>query len=205
MITQELFEKIKNKYGQTSSWAIWSEKGDKPTSNIGCLDVLNPHKNGQLLETLTTQIVMVGLNISTEGRIVDDFSNFHSKHATAKDYKIRAAFRGTPYWGAYMTDVIKNFPEKSSGDVVKHFKARRDELDEHLLALKTELECIGSPMPTLLAFGSDTEKYLKLGCEKGYWGKPINIGHYSAYGGADDYRKKVHHKLTENHLPGFTP
>ena len=36
----DTFEKIKNKYGDCGSWAIWAQQGDKPKSNIAILFTL---------------------------------------------------------------------------------------------------------------------------------------------------------------------
>lgn len=35
MISQELFERIKTKYGDVASWAVWDDAGSKPKSNMG--------------------------------------------------------------------------------------------------------------------------------------------------------------------------
>ena len=65
MITREKFEFMKSKYGDFSSWSVWKkENPDKPTSNIGDLDVLDPDNNKDLLSILNPNVILVGLNIS---------------------------------------------------------------------------------------------------------------------------------------------
>lgn len=41
MITREKFEFLKNKYGTSSSWAIWKDPNDDPKSNIEDLGEMN--------------------------------------------------------------------------------------------------------------------------------------------------------------------
>ena len=114
MITREKFDFIKEKYGYYSSWAIWSDENEKPKSNIGDLSILNPDLNSDLLSQLNTEVILLGLNIS-RGDIKTPLANFHDERPEATDYKIRYAFRDSPYWGGYMTDIIKDFDQKISG------------------------------------------------------------------------------------------
>ena len=64
MITREKYDFIKDKYGYYSSWAIWSEEDEKPKSNIGDLDILDPDLNKDLLSQLNTDVILLELNIS---------------------------------------------------------------------------------------------------------------------------------------------
>ena len=114
MISQNQFNFIKSKYQYWSSWAIWADQGDTPKSNVGDLSVLDPNTNPKLLPTLNPNIALVALNIS-RGDITLPFGNFHDARSEATDYKIRYATNDTPLWGAYMTDIIKDFEEKISG------------------------------------------------------------------------------------------
>ena len=56
-------------------------------------------------------IIFVALNFSRE-TVMEDFANFHDARHISQDFKIRYALKGTKLWGGYMTDIIKNFPEK---------------------------------------------------------------------------------------------
>src|SRR3989304_6214796 len=108
MISKVLYEKIKTKYGNVASWAVWEEPGTKPKSNMGNMDIFELEKNNNILQTLTTNVVMVGLNISREVKFDKPFMNFHDSRPSANDFKIRYAFKDTQFYGAYMTDIIKN-------------------------------------------------------------------------------------------------
>ncbi len=93
MIDIKLFEKIKDKYGAVSSWAVWSEEGETPKSNIGDIDIFDLEKNPDIFNILKTNIVMVGLNFSRTMMGPIAFKNFHDANPYANDFKIRYAFK----------------------------------------------------------------------------------------------------------------
>ena len=66
------------------------------------------------------EIIFIGLNISRP--IENPLGNFHDPRPMATDFKIRYALKDTPYWGGYMTDIIKDFEEKASGKMMKYLK-----------------------------------------------------------------------------------
>ena len=114
MITREKFEFLKDKYGHYSSWAVWADEGKRPKDNMGDLSVFDLEANPGLLQQLKPDTVLVGLNVS-RGCIETPLGNFHDPRPEAMDFKIRYALRGSPFWGAYMTDIIKDFDQKASG------------------------------------------------------------------------------------------
>lgn len=134
-ISSELFEAIKLKYGFMSSWAIWGE--------------MSPH-------LLHTKTILVGYNISK--KITTPFGNFHEGR---NDYRIREAIKGTLFEGSYMTDLIKDFEEKSSGKMKKYLKDNPDFITENISSFVKELDFIGAKNPVLVAFGDDCYTLLK--------------------------------------------
>ena len=77
------------------------------------------------------------------------------------DYKIRYALKDTMFWGAYMTDIIKDFEEKISGKVRTYLKENKEFEEENVSYFLQELDDIGSINPTLVAFGNDTHSILE--------------------------------------------
>jgi len=66
-------------------------------------------KNEGVLSLLKNDVVMVGLNISIrDSTDSKPFQNFQSPNPSANDFKIRYAFKDSPYYGAYMTDIISS-------------------------------------------------------------------------------------------------
>ena len=78
---------------------------------MGDLTVLDPEINKNLLSQLNPNVVLVALNFS-QGSVEHPFGNFHSNYPRAHDFKTRFALRDTPFWGANMTDIIKDYDDK---------------------------------------------------------------------------------------------
>ena len=188
MISQNQFNFIKSKYQYWSSWAIWADQGDTPKSNVGDLSVLDPNTNPKLLPTLNPNIVLVALNIS-RGDITLPFGNFHDTRSEATDYKIRYATNDTPLWGAYMTDIIKDFEEKISGKVKSYLRENRDFEKENVDFFVQELSDIGATNPTLIAFGNESYDILKRNLNNEF--KIHKIPHYANYSSKEKYRMQI--------------
>lgn len=60
-----------------------------------------------------------------------------------------------------MTDIIKDFEEKSSGKMKKYLKDNPNFVMENIASFIKELEFIGAKNPILIAFGEDCYTLLK--------------------------------------------
>ena len=178
-------EQIKNKYGNVSSWAIWTklEENQKPKYNMGDLSVFD---NLEELN-LNPNIVLVGLNISGKGDLSRPFSNFHPNHHTNNDYKIRYALQDTIYWGSYMTDIIKDYEEVISGKVMSFLSKNKEFEKKNIELFEEELKDIGSNNPILIAFGNDSYKILHRNLKDKY--TIYKVPHYSSYISKENFRK----------------
>jgi len=136
---------------------------------------------------------MVGLNFS-RSVLTEPFRNFHDPSGRAQDFKIRYAFKGTKYYGAYMTDIIKNFPMLKCGDVAKHLTPAliRENTDMFL----RELPDLGTGKPTILAFGVDAHRLVAKWVPPDAYGRLFRVTHYSDYISMEQYREKVSGELT---------
>jgi hypothetical protein len=134
VISINVFNQSRERFGHFASWAVWAEEGESPKSNIDDLSVLNPDKNSKLLEVLHGNSILLGLNISR--RIERPFGNFHDPRPQATDFKIRYGLKDTPYWGSYMTDVIKDFEEKASGKMMSFLKKDKEFERENIEKLR---------------------------------------------------------------------
>ena len=194
MITEEKFNFIKEKYQFYSSWAVWAEQGDKPKSNVGDLSVLDPKQNKNLLKILNPNIILVALNIS-RGDVMEPFANFHDKSSRATDFKIRYALKDTPLWGAYMTDIIKDFEELISGNVLSYLKKNKDFEIENVNFFRQELIEVGATKPTLIAFGNIVYEILNRYLENEF--KTFKITHYAHQMSKENYREEVKKIITQ--------
>ena len=143
------FEFIKEKYGYYASWAIWADEGEKPKDNVGDLSVFDISNNPELLQQLNPNMILVWLNIS-RGQIEIPLANFHSAWSRAMDFKIRYAFKGSPFWGAYMTDIIKDFDQKASGKVMSYLRTNKSFEKENVKIFREELKDLGVGNPTII-------------------------------------------------------
>jgi len=187
LIDKDLFNFIKKEYGLCSSWAIWSEEDAKPKSNVGDLSIFDPHLNKDLYSLLNPNVILVGLNLS-KGAIEIPFSIFHSKSTHANDYKIRFALKDSPFWGGYMTDIIKDYDEKMSREVMRYIKENPKIEKENVNLFYKELEDLKTVNPTIIAFGNDVFNILKRNLKDDY--RILKVPHYAHFISKEEYREK---------------
>ena len=144
---------------------------------------------------------MIGHNLVTENRgrasktsTKYPFANFHDSRPVAMDFKIRYAVEGTKLWGAYMTDIIKDFNEKESGKMMQYLRANKEFEKENVQTFRQEIQDIGACSPTLVAFGNDSYSILKRNFDGEY---PLfKLSHYSNYSSKEKYRDEVSELLS---------
>ena len=195
MITEQLYYDISIKYGKVASWAVWAKAGSKPKSHISDMEMFDIRKNPSTLEILRTDVVMVALNFAREVEMNDPFLNFHDSNPHGQDYKIRFAFEGTDFYGAYMTDIIKDYPMLSSKKVLNSLKKEPHEISKQIDGFRKELTFIGSCKPTILAFGRDAYNILNNNMNKSEYTDLISLTHYSHQISKENYRIDTHTKL----------
>ena len=192
MIDKNKFERIKYEHGEYASWAIWADQGEKPKSNIGDLSVLDPEINTELLTLLKPEIIFVALNFSRGEGIKKPFSNFHDKNPRGTDFKIRYAFKDSPFWGGYMTDIIKNFVELKSKNLMNYLKKNKSFEKENIKLFLKELNDLEVKNPTIIAFGNDTYDIIKRNIQ-GI--NILKIPHYAHQINKEKYRTQIQNIL----------
>lgn len=185
MLDEATFDRTKAKYGHWASWAIWTEAGTTPKSNAGDLSIFT---GTTFLQYLNIEIVLVGLNIS-RGAIKEPLANFHDSRTEATDYKIRYALKDTPFWGGYMTDIIKDYDEKESGKVAAYLRANRHFEQSNVALFREEILALGSTHPTIVAFGNDAYSILLRNLKDDF--RVVSIPHYANYSSKEKYREQV--------------
>jgi|ERR1035441_96102 hypothetical protein len=194
MIDQAHLDLIRRKHGSYASWAVWAPASGTPKSNMGNLDVLDEHANPALLATLNPGVLMVGLNFS-RFRPDGAFRNFHDPSPVANDFKIRFAFSGTGYWGAYMTDAIKEVVEPVSGNLLDYLKVHPEVVSRSMETLRVELADLGHPRPVILAFGGGAYALLNQNLVPDDYSLLVRITHYSHHISKENYKVEVHHQI----------
>ena len=189
MIDRTRFDAIRRQHGRYASWAVWARASETPKSNIGDLSIFDVEANGSLLETIKGNVVMVGLNISRS--FSEPFRNFHDPSSKANDFKIRYAFMNTKYYGAYMTDIIKNVEMVDSNDLLEHLKASPSLVRRNVEAFREELQGLNSGKPTILAFGGAAHRLLAEHISGREYSRLIKVTHYSHRISKENYRQSV--------------
>ena len=204
MLDRKIYKLMKKKYSDVGSWAVWCLQTDKnaPKSNMGNMEWAEDE--GKLCSELNPNFVFVGLNKSKSPEEDSDtkpaWKNFHSGNSRSHSYKLRYALTGTPFWGAYMTDLIKQMPEDKdpnkvvkaietkSKDVVRRLKKNKALLERNLKNFEREISHLGGK-PVLIALGDDVFDFLQLFNGK-Y--KILPLTHYSYTGiNKEQYRDEV--------------
>ncbi len=183
------FELIKKKHKRYASWAIWADEGKRPKSNIGDLSIFDMGINSRFLKHLKPSIVLVGLNISRP--VNNPLGNFHDPRPQAMDYKIRYALKNSPFWGAYMTDIIKDFQQKVAGEVMSYLRTAEGMSFEkkNVHDFREEIKDLGVDNPSIIAFGNDAHEVLKRNFQSEH--EILKIPHYSNFTAKEKYREEV--------------
>lgn len=191
MITKTQYELIKSKHGEYASWAVWAETSGKPKSNMGDL---THFADPDIIYQLKSNVVMVALNFSRT-IATDHFINFHDANPRAQDYKIRYAFKDTPYWGAYMTDVIKRHVDVASSQVIRYLKEQPEVVSKNIEVLRDELSDLGAKKPIIIAFGNDSYRLLEAGLEPTEYSHLIKLTHYSHQISKEEFKRQALERL----------
>ena len=189
MIENDSYEKLLKKYWDVASWTIWTQPDVLPKSNMGDLSAFD---DPNLLDYLNNKYVFVALNGSGRHEGYFDpnraWHNFHSDNPRGNDYKLRYALNGTPFWGSYLTDIIKYFEEVDSNKVIKYVRANPAIMQKNIRAFNEELSLLGGK-PIIIALGDASYNLIK----EYYKGdnEVTKIKHYSYTIGKEKYREEV--------------
>lgn len=193
---RETYERILNsKYSSLASWAVWTLPDDNEvTSNINDMSIFDSKNIDELLQILNPHYILVGLNVSRDDDDRKDgytgpWANFHSDSPYQKDYKLRHALKGTKVWGGYLTDIIKNYPEVNSDNVMKMLKENPSIEKKCINMFREEIELLGDSDPTIIALGGKSFEILTKNLGGEY--RIAKVLHYSYYLSENDYRDKV--------------
>ena len=189
MIDKNIYESLKEKFGHVASWAIWGRPSDSVKSNMKDVSMFD---GDGILEVLNPKYVFVGLNGSG---VHDDYMdmekpwhNFHSSNPHGNDFKLRYALMDTPYWGAYITDAIKDLPEVDSNKVAVYLKNHPEVVEKNMKILRDEIKML-TDNPTVIALGGKSYELVNKYLGKEFTVKKIT--HYSFTIGKEEYRQHV--------------
>ena len=175
------YEELKKKFGFTSSWAVWN--GSDPSDAT----IIKKHE-----DDLRSDVIIVGLNVSKG--IKKKWQNFHGgKH----DRKLMKLFNKSSYRGAYMTDIIKKYPESDSRKVDL---GDRKLIEDNVEVFREEMDILGAAEDSLFILFGNKTKELFINELVFYFNNLVSCKHYSYYGQTDEsYVKETTQKLEEHY------
>ena len=156
---------------------------------MGDMSIFNEEHRTTLLNQLKNNVIMVGLNISRS--FSEPFRNFHDLNPRANDFKIRFAFKNTEYYGAYMTDIIKDYEMVDSKNVIKHLKNNNLLISKSIEKFREEMKDLKSDKPIIFAFGVETFRLLKNNIQNSEYGRLVKLTHYSHQISKEAYRVTI--------------
>ena len=197
----KLVEDVYGKPINFASWGNWRTPDSKVTSNL--------EFSNELLQGLQPNIVFCGLNVSTDVE-PGNWNNFHKKDDSGNS-NLRDSIIGTRLQGAYLTDLIKFYPETAGEKVKNHFKNNKGELERHaewfveeMIQLKEFFWKNNSKLPLIIIVMGKAAKELfntaeienKLRKEKFDDVKVYFVRHYSQ-GGKKELSEKIREIVRE--------
>lgn len=178
--------------GGAASWAVWGEE-------TGDLTIFED--SAAVSPRLRKDVVLIGANFGLAGDPGEfpTFKNFHGEKL-GPDSKLRNALTGTALEGAFLTDIVKEYPTKDASGLAAEIKSGKLDIDRHVLSgFKAEQEALGLSLETLyIPMGNTTRELWDLLVDRGvipaeqrvfhrfyggeslFMGKPVqNLRHYS--------------------------
>ncbi|MFT8917073.1 MAG: hypothetical protein ABF899_04355 [Oenococcus sp.] len=125
----DTYEQLLDKhYDQYGGWALydvsqeaWDNKAIK-TKDVSFEPFTDQLEDPTIrAKKLNTKVILLGLNWASRGSVQTRWGNFHDLSSRSRDYKIAYIVKGTPYEGAYMTDLYKDHSDTDSNKVAKYF------------------------------------------------------------------------------------
>ena len=202
---KEAYELSKKNYGHCASWAIWAlPEVWSGTGSRANMDDVSFFDDDQVHTKLNPNIVLLALNFSKKITFKNKFQNFHSGgKGSGGAYKLRLMLKDTSFWGAYMTDIIKDLPEKDANKAYKIWKNDPVLRRKSLETFDQELKDIGSVNPLIVCFGKNVFEIAQEHLSSKYK-KIVEATHYSYRGGkykpwSDEKSIEEMHKIIEDY------
>lgn len=140
-VTEEQFDNSVEHLSSFASWAVWgAETYDRTIFEAGDLHL-----------RLRKDVFLLGGNTGLfNGGRTASFSNFHTL-GHGGDTKLKKAVVGTPLEGSYLSDIVKDYPTKGSGELLRDIEAGEVDVRAKVVDhLERELDLLGSPADTVV-------------------------------------------------------
>lgn len=146
---------------QGASWAVWGET----TGDLSVFDDADA-----LVPRLRKDVVLIGANFGL-GNDSDDFASFQNFHSPTSggDTKLRNGVRGTVLEGAFLTDLVKDYPTKYANGLAGEIRSGALDTDRYVRSgFEAEQVALGLNADTLyIPMGGTTRELWDLLVKRG--------------------------------------
>ncbi|MFK4790717.1 hypothetical protein [Microbacterium sp. ZW T5_56] len=174
---------------QGGSWALWGAT----TDDLSIFD-----DAATVAPRLRTDVVLIGANFGLGGDAgpFRPFQNFHASTSRG-DSKLRRAIGGSPLEGAYLTDLVKDYPSKYATRLPREVRSGSLDLDAHVISgFQAEQDALGiGPSTLYIPIGARTRELWDLLVDREAIPAAQRVFHHE-YGGAPLFRGKPVQNLT---------
>ena len=138
MISENAYRSVRENL--RGSFALWGPPKSGDRKNVDDLSIFADYNT--VKEKLKPNIIFVAMNLAGDAtKGMRPYSNFHSSVTKHNDYRLRDAIQGTPFEGAYMTDLFKPITS-ISGDIDKYYRAHPEEKRAEVEAFVAECRAL---------------------------------------------------------------
>ena len=178
---------------QCASWAVWG-------TTTGDLSIFDDAE--RIVPRLRKDVVLIGANFGLDKGDAGGFRPFQNFHSAKSggDTKLRNGVTGTVLEGAFLTDLVKDYPTKYANGLAQKIRSGSLDTDRHVRSgFEAEQEALGLDVDTLyVPVGASTRTLWDLLVKRGvipaeqrvfhrnfgagplFAGKPVtNLRHYS--------------------------
>ena len=188
-ISVSTYNNLKAKKDNFSSWAVWAEPDENAKLLSSNMEDLSIFDDVKILDVLNPNIVLIGYSHSGVG-VIKEMKLFENFHSSGPIYKLRYALKGTPLWGAYMTDIIKTIAHPDIPVIEKMLKEDPKEEEHNIDLFVEEFKELKVKNPILVGLGIKTYELLKKYSDDKLSNFKIErMIHYSARGKMQDREK----------------
>ena len=149
MLDQIVFNELARK--KRSSFAIWAPKNSLNPKDVSDL---SPFSNFEAVKgILKPHIIFVAMNLASDGNTgMLPFSNFHSSVIKHNDFRLRDAIVGSPFEGAYMTDMF-DYVSSSSKELSQYYNNNTDKREASIKKFISDCRFVHSGTKYIISIG----------------------------------------------------
>jgi hypothetical protein len=189
---------LRKEFGKVASFSIWPEIDKKN------MKLVSKSIEDTALD-FNPSVVLLALNPTVDTTNIYDWCAFHAYYPYSKTGRMAKWFKYPPFYGAYMTDILKYVIETDSRKVMRRWKDDPDLRSNAEKDFIREMEVLGQDDPAIFLLGGNVSSIWEE-CEtlkNKYRAK--KVWHYSHQGNNANMIKSWDLASKELGLGGYNP